>query len=136
MWQNVFFEWERCNILDGSWDVPTHSPKLIRKYVFGCLANLKEKQLEKLAKAFLSKAITLKEHPCTSSEGCLNGRLWFRTKLWIILDIPNQPLIIWNHIWTMNGTHWKTSTSLTRCFQFWIQSWMMISIWKSWGSIA
>jgi hypothetical protein len=49
LWQNVLLEWERCNILDGSRDVPTHPPKLIRKFAFGGLSNFKEKQLEKLA---------------------------------------------------------------------------------------
>jgi hypothetical protein len=63
LWQSVFLEWERCNILDGSGDVPTHPPKLIRKSSFGCLANLKEKQLEKLANGLLSKTITLRERP-------------------------------------------------------------------------
>jgi hypothetical protein len=38
-------------------------PKLIRKFAFGCLVNLKEKQLKKLAKGLLTKAITLREHP-------------------------------------------------------------------------
>jgi hypothetical protein len=53
LWQSVFLEWERCNILDGFGDVPTHPPKLIGKYVFGCLVNLKEKQFEKLARGLL-----------------------------------------------------------------------------------
>jgi hypothetical protein len=41
----VFFEWERCNILDGSGDVLICPPKPIGNSTFGCLANLKEKQL-------------------------------------------------------------------------------------------
>jgi hypothetical protein len=61
MWQNVLLEWERCNIFDGY--VLTHLPKPIRKCVFGFLANRKEKQLEKLARGLLSKAITFKDHP-------------------------------------------------------------------------
>jgi hypothetical protein len=35
--------------------------KLIGKYAFGCLVNLMEKQLEKLAKGLCSKIITFKE---------------------------------------------------------------------------
>jgi hypothetical protein len=59
--------------------------KPIRKFAFNCLTNLKEKQLEKLARGFLSKTITFKEcptkegrpnlNPCTSSKGCLSERL-------------------------------------------------------------
>jgi len=47
-------EWERCNILDGFGDVPAKPLKPIRKLAFGCLANLKESQLEKLARGFIS----------------------------------------------------------------------------------
>jgi hypothetical protein len=43
LWQSVLLEWERCNILNGSGDVPTLLPKLIGKFDFNCLANLKEK---------------------------------------------------------------------------------------------
>jgi hypothetical protein len=43
LWQSVFLEWERCNILDGFGDVPACPPKLIGKFAFNCLANLKEK---------------------------------------------------------------------------------------------
>jgi hypothetical protein len=49
LWQNVL-EWERCNILDGFGNVPAHLSKLIGKFAFGCLVNLKDKQLKKLAK--------------------------------------------------------------------------------------
>jgi hypothetical protein len=45
LWESVLLEWERCNILDGFGDVPTRSSKSIRKFAFGYLANLKEKQL-------------------------------------------------------------------------------------------
>jgi hypothetical protein len=31
LWENVSLKWERCNILDGSGDVPTHPPKPIGK---------------------------------------------------------------------------------------------------------
>jgi hypothetical protein len=40
--QNVLLEWERCNILDGFGDIPTHPPKPIGKLAFSYLANLKE----------------------------------------------------------------------------------------------
>jgi hypothetical protein len=63
LWQNVFLEWERCNILDGFGDVPTCLPKAIGKYSFGCSEDLKEIQLEKLVRGLLMKIITLKEHP-------------------------------------------------------------------------
>jgi hypothetical protein len=63
LWQSVFLEWERCNILDGFGDVPTRLPKLIGKYVFGCLANLKEKPFEKPVRGLPSKIITLGERP-------------------------------------------------------------------------
>jgi hypothetical protein len=48
LWQNVLLEWERCNTIDGSGDIPTHLLKPIGKFVFGCLENLKGTQLEKL----------------------------------------------------------------------------------------
>jgi hypothetical protein len=43
LWQNVFLEWYRCNILNGSQDVPTRLPKPIGKFDFDYLANLKGK---------------------------------------------------------------------------------------------
>jgi len=43
--------------------VPTCLPKPIGKSIFSCLANLKEKQLEKLARGLLPKTITLIERP-------------------------------------------------------------------------
>jgi hypothetical protein len=61
--QNVLLEWERCNILDGFRDVPTRLPKSIRKFAFGCLINLKETQLEKLARGLLTKTIIFRECP-------------------------------------------------------------------------
>jgi hypothetical protein len=61
LWQNVLLEWERCNIFDGFGDVLVCPPKLISKSAFNCLANLKETQLEKLAKGLLVKMITLRE---------------------------------------------------------------------------
>jgi hypothetical protein len=62
LWQSILLEWERCNILDGSGDVPACLPKLICKSTFGCLANIKEIQPEKLAWGFLAKT-NMKEHP-------------------------------------------------------------------------
>ncbi len=47
--ETIILEWERCNILDNSGEVPTHPPKPIGKFMFGYLMNLKEKQFEKLA---------------------------------------------------------------------------------------
>jgi hypothetical protein len=68
LWQNVFLEWERCNILDGFGDVPTCLPKAIDRSSFSCSENLKEIQFEKLVKGFLVKTITLKEPP--TKGGC------------------------------------------------------------------
>jgi hypothetical protein len=42
LWQSVLLEWERCNILDRSGDIPTCLPKAIGKSSFDCLENLKE----------------------------------------------------------------------------------------------
>jgi hypothetical protein len=49
--------------LDKSGDVLACPSKPIGKSTFGCLANLKEKQLEKLAKGLFDHTITLPEHP-------------------------------------------------------------------------
>lgn len=62
LWQSVLLEWEKCNILNGSKDIPTCPPKLIRKSTFSCLSNLKETQLEKLVRRLFAKTITLTEH--------------------------------------------------------------------------
>jgi hypothetical protein len=48
MWETVLIEWENCNILDKIGDVPIHPPAPIGNLAFGCLSNLKEKQLKKL----------------------------------------------------------------------------------------
>jgi hypothetical protein len=61
LWQNIFLEWERCNILDGSGNMLACLSKLIGKHVFDCLVNLMEKQLKKLARGLLSRIITIKE---------------------------------------------------------------------------
>jgi hypothetical protein len=50
--------WERCNILDRN-GLLACLPKPIGKLTFVCLVNLKEKQLEKLAKGLLNHTITL-----------------------------------------------------------------------------
>jgi hypothetical protein len=55
LWQSVLLEWERCKILDGFGNVLTCLPKSIGKFDFNCLANLKEKQFEKLAKGSFQK---------------------------------------------------------------------------------
>jgi hypothetical protein len=62
LWQSVLLEWEKCNILNGSEDIPTCPPKLIRKSTFNYLSNLKETQLENLVKGFFVKTITFREH--------------------------------------------------------------------------
>jgi hypothetical protein len=63
LWESVLVEWERFNILDWSGDVFTCPLKLIKKLAFGCLANLKEKQLEKLARGLFDHTIMLRECP-------------------------------------------------------------------------
>lgn len=40
LWEIIFLEWERCNMLDESGEIPTLPPKSIRKFVFGCLTNM------------------------------------------------------------------------------------------------
>ncbi len=54
-------EWERCNILDGFGDVPAKLSKLIGKLTLCCLAHLKENQLEKLARRFISPTVIVRE---------------------------------------------------------------------------
>jgi hypothetical protein len=81
LWHSIFLEWDRCNILDGSGDVPTYLPKLIYKSTFGCLANIKEIQLEKLARGLLAKMITLEKHPTKGGSPSL-------------LAIPTQPCAV------------------------------------------
>ncbi len=55
LWNIVLVEWERFNILDGSSDVLAKLQKLIGKLAFGCFANLKENQLKKLTRGFISQ---------------------------------------------------------------------------------
>jgi hypothetical protein len=62
-------QWKRCNILDGTNDVPAKSLEPIGKFTFGCLANLKENQLEKLVRRLISRTITI----CERQKG--GGRL-------------------------------------------------------------
>jgi hypothetical protein len=54
LWENILVQLKRCNILDGTGDVPIESPKPIGKLAFGCFANLKETQLDKLVKELIS----------------------------------------------------------------------------------
>jgi hypothetical protein len=56
--------------------VPACPPKLIGKFAFGCLANLKEKQLKKLAKGLFSKTIPLKE--CLMKGGRPNFKSMYK----------------------------------------------------------
>jgi hypothetical protein len=66
-------------------------PKTVRNFVFGCLVNLKEKQLKKLARGFLSKAITLKEHPTKGGRPNLKSMYEFTRRL-------KRKVMIWNEI--------------------------------------
>jgi hypothetical protein len=59
MWEIGFAEWDNCNILDKTRDVLTCLLAPLEKSAFGCLSNLKEKQLEKLAQGFIAKTITI-----------------------------------------------------------------------------
>ncbi len=56
---HLWVKWENCNILDKTGNVPTCPQMPIGKSTFGCLLNLKEKQLEKLAWDFLAKIIII-----------------------------------------------------------------------------
>jgi hypothetical protein len=50
--------------------VPTCPLALIGKLAFGCLSNMTEKKLEKLAQGLLAKTITIRDNPIKG-----NGRL-------------------------------------------------------------
>ncbi len=52
--ETILVEWERCNILNGTGDVFAKLPKPIGRLAFGCFANMKEIQLENLAKRLIS----------------------------------------------------------------------------------
>jgi hypothetical protein len=66
-------------------------PKLIGKFAFNCLANVKEKQLEKLAKGFFSKTITLIKHPTKGGRPNLKS-MHESTRL------LKRKAVIWNEI--------------------------------------
>jgi hypothetical protein len=91
LWETILVEWERCNILDGSSDVPTKSPKSIRKSAFGCFANLKENQLEKLARGLISWTVTICEKP----KG--GGRLDLKS-MYEVSKTFKRKVVIWNEI--------------------------------------
>jgi hypothetical protein len=59
----VLVEWDNCNIVDETRDVPTCLLTLIEKLVFGCFSNLKEKILEKLVQGRLTKIIIVHDQP-------------------------------------------------------------------------
>jgi hypothetical protein len=63
LWEMILVEWEDCNILDKTRDVPTCLPMPIEKSTFGYLSNLKEKQLEKLVRGLFMKTITIRDRP-------------------------------------------------------------------------
>ncbi len=71
--------------------------KPIGKFAFSCLANLKEKQFEKLARGFFSKAITLKERPMKGRRLNLKFMYEFtRVFKWKIV-IQNEIMIHFGH---------------------------------------
>jgi hypothetical protein len=43
LWETIFVEWDKCNILDGNADVQTSLSTPIEKSTFGYLSNMKEK---------------------------------------------------------------------------------------------
>jgi len=53
LWETVLLKWERCNVLDNSGEVLVRPLKPIRKFTFGYLMNLKEKQFKKLARGLI-----------------------------------------------------------------------------------
>jgi hypothetical protein len=70
---------------------------MIGKSTFGCLANLKEKQLEKLAKGLLSKAVTLKEHLAKGGRLSLKSIYEFTRLLKRKAMIRNKIMIHFGH---------------------------------------
>jgi hypothetical protein len=67
LWQNVLLEWERCNILDGSKDVPIYPSKLIRKLLIVC-RTLRKNNLRSWPGGSFKKTITLREFPAKGGE--------------------------------------------------------------------
>jgi len=53
LWETILLKWERCNVLDNSGEVLVRPLKPIRKFTFGYLMNLKEKQFKKLARGLI-----------------------------------------------------------------------------------
>ncbi len=74
-----------------------HLLKLIRKSSFGCLANLKEKQLKKLASRLLSKTITFKESPTKGGRPNLKSMYKFTRMLKQKAMIRNEIMIYFGH---------------------------------------
>jgi hypothetical protein len=77
--------------------------KPIRKFAFSYLTNLKEKQLEKLARGFLSKTITFKE--CPTKEGRPNLKSMYEFK-----RLLKWKAMIWNEI-VIHFGHPKPTTN-------------------------
>jgi len=92
LWENVFVEWERCNILDKSGDVLVCPSKPIGKSACGCFVNLKEKQLEKLARGLFDHTITLQEHLIKGG-----GRPNFKS-MYNFTKVLKQKVVIHNEI--------------------------------------
>ncbi len=74
-----------------------HLPKSTEKFVFGCLVNLKEKQLKKLARGLLSKTIALKEHPTKGGGLNVKSMYEFTRMLKLKVVIQNEIMIHFGH---------------------------------------
>ncbi len=84
-------EWERCNILDGSGDVPTKLPKPIGKSTFVCFGNLKENQPEKLARWLISRTVVVRERPKDGGRPDLKS-------MYEVFRTFKRKVVIWNEI--------------------------------------
>ncbi len=74
-----------------------HSLKLIGKFAFSYLANLKEKQLEKLAKGLLPKTITFRERPTKGGRPNLKSMYKFTRMLKQKAMTYNEIMIHFGH---------------------------------------
>jgi hypothetical protein len=97
-------EWERCNILDDTGDVLAKSPKSIGKSIFGCFTNLKENQLEKLARGLISWIIIIRERPKGGGRPDLKYMYKVSRKF-------KRKAIIWNQIMIHFGFPKPTSNN-------------------------
>ncbi len=74
-----------------------HLSKSIGKSTFGCLVNLKEKQLKKLTIGFFSKTITLKERPRKGGRPNLKSMYEFTRLFKQKVVIQNKIMIQFGH---------------------------------------